>query len=61
VYQSEVKHAAVEIDLKETKSSEKDEGPVQIDKGVIPNIFDSLAIRKELKEKLLSPLEQHQH
>ncbi len=62
MYQSEAKHAAVATDLKETKSSEKiDEESVHIDKGVIPSIFESLVIRKELKEKLLSPLQQRQH
>lgn len=62
MYQSEAKQTAVAIDLKETKSSEKiDEESVQIDKGVVPSIFESLVIRKELKEKLLSPLQQPQH
>jgi hypothetical protein len=62
VYQSEAKQTAVATDLKETKSSEKiDEESVQIDKGVVPSIFESLVIRKELKEKLLSPLQQPQH
>ncbi len=62
MYQSEAKQTAVATDLKETKSSEKiDEESVQIDKGVVPSIFESLVIRKELKEKLLSPLQQPQH